>query len=35
MEAADPRKRAMSTGLDPIGSSPEQFAAEIRDDTAR
>jgi len=25
----------MSTGLDPIGSSPEQFAAEIRDDTAR
>jgi tripartite-type tricarboxylate transporter receptor subunit TctC len=29
------RERYVSTGLDPIGSSPEQFAAEIRDDTAR
>ena len=29
------RERYVSTGLDPVGSSPEQFAAEIRDDTAR
>ena len=29
------RERYVSTGLDPMGSSPEQFAAEIRDDTAR
>ena len=29
------RERYVSTGLDPVGSSPEQFGTEIRDDTAR
>ncbi len=29
------RERYQSTGLEPIGSSAEQFAVEIRDDTAR
>jgi tripartite-type tricarboxylate transporter receptor subunit TctC len=29
------RERYVSTGLEPVGSSPERFAAEIRDDTAR
>jgi tripartite-type tricarboxylate transporter receptor subunit TctC len=29
------RDRYISIGLDPVGSSPDQFAAEIRDDTAR
>ena len=29
------RERYQSTGLEPIGSNSEQFAAEVRDDTAR
>jgi len=29
------RDRYVSTGLDPVGNSPEQFTAEIRDDIAR
>ena len=29
------RERYLSGGRDPVGSSPEQFAAEIRDDMAR
>ena len=29
------RERYQSTGLEPIGSTSEQFTAEIRDDTAR
>jgi len=29
------RERYQSTGLEPIGNSSEQFAVEIRDDTAR
>jgi hypothetical protein len=29
------RERYQSTGLEPIGNTSDQFAAEIREDTAR